>query len=237
MKHILNNILQEDKQRILEQHSGGMVINTSSFKRLLESKLGDIKLLVMEGPSGDTPTVTTNTTPGDPSQSTVDLSTDYVTLKTALATYNSTFQDIMGVDPGLFLKASSDAPSQILLTSNTRQSQSGQGSSGNNFVLKYDIPTSVLTRRIATNPVKFNTLTLDGNSIGAGGGGIWSYGLTADLMKKDKKVKQVKAAANVVGAALATFFIKVQTSVPKKYVITKDSTYGHSELVFNPPTI
>jgi hypothetical protein len=48
MKHILNNISQEEKQTILEQHSGGKFIDTSSFKRLLESKLGDVKPLVME---------------------------------------------------------------------------------------------------------------------------------------------------------------------------------------------
>lgn len=56
MKHILNNISQEEKQTILEQHSGGKIIDTSSFKRLLESKLGDVKPLVMEQVTGDTQT-------------------------------------------------------------------------------------------------------------------------------------------------------------------------------------
>ena len=48
MKHLLNNLSSEEKSRILEQHSGGKSIDTSKFKRLLESKLGDAKPLVME---------------------------------------------------------------------------------------------------------------------------------------------------------------------------------------------
>jgi hypothetical protein len=55
MKHLLNNLSQEEKNRILEQHSGGKIIDTSKFKRLLESKLGDSKPLVMEQqPAGST---------------------------------------------------------------------------------------------------------------------------------------------------------------------------------------
>lgn len=56
MKHILNNISQEEKQRILEQHSGGKTIDTSKFRQLLESKLGNVKPLVMEQVTGDTQT-------------------------------------------------------------------------------------------------------------------------------------------------------------------------------------
>jgi hypothetical protein len=48
MKHILNDLSNEEKQRILEQHTGGKTIYTSKFKMLLESKLGDTKPLVME---------------------------------------------------------------------------------------------------------------------------------------------------------------------------------------------
>ena len=48
MKHILNNLSSEEKSRILEQHSGGKSIDTSNFKRLLESKLGNVKPLVNE---------------------------------------------------------------------------------------------------------------------------------------------------------------------------------------------
>lgn len=56
MKHILNNISQEEKQRILKQHSGGKTIDTSKFRQLLESKLGEVKPLVMEQVTGDTQT-------------------------------------------------------------------------------------------------------------------------------------------------------------------------------------
>jgi len=48
MKHILNDISQEEKNRILEQHTGGKTIDTSKFKVLLESSLGDVKTLVSE---------------------------------------------------------------------------------------------------------------------------------------------------------------------------------------------
>lgn len=48
MKHILNNIDQFEKQRILEQHSGGMTINNKKFLKLLESKLGNVKPLLNE---------------------------------------------------------------------------------------------------------------------------------------------------------------------------------------------
>jgi hypothetical protein len=48
MKHILNDISQEEKNRILEQHTGGKTIDTSKFKMLLESSLGDVKTLVSE---------------------------------------------------------------------------------------------------------------------------------------------------------------------------------------------
>jgi hypothetical protein len=54
MKHLLNNLSQEEKNRILEQHSGGKIIDTTRFKALLESKLGDSKPLVMELVTGDT---------------------------------------------------------------------------------------------------------------------------------------------------------------------------------------
>jgi hypothetical protein len=43
MKNLLNNISQEEKNRILEMHSGGMKVMTENFNKLLGSKLGDAK--------------------------------------------------------------------------------------------------------------------------------------------------------------------------------------------------
>lgn len=43
MKHILNNISEEEKNAIREQHTGGMKLNTEKFKKLLETKQGDVK--------------------------------------------------------------------------------------------------------------------------------------------------------------------------------------------------
>ena len=48
MKHILNNLSEQEKNAIREQHTGGMKIMTENFHRLLGSKLGDVKPLVNE---------------------------------------------------------------------------------------------------------------------------------------------------------------------------------------------
>lgn len=48
MKHLLNNLSEEEKNRIREQHEGGMKVNTEKFKSLLESKLGNAKPLLSE---------------------------------------------------------------------------------------------------------------------------------------------------------------------------------------------
>jgi hypothetical protein len=48
MKHILNNISEEEKNAIREQHTGGMKLNTKKFKQLLETKQGDVKPLLTE---------------------------------------------------------------------------------------------------------------------------------------------------------------------------------------------
>ena len=48
MKHILNNLSNEEKNRIREQHEGGMKVESPKFKKLMESKLGNSKPLVSE---------------------------------------------------------------------------------------------------------------------------------------------------------------------------------------------
>ena len=48
MKHILNNLSEQEKNAIREQHTGGMKVMTENFHRLLGSKLGDVKPLVSE---------------------------------------------------------------------------------------------------------------------------------------------------------------------------------------------
>ena len=62
MKHILNNLSNEEKNSIREQHTGGMKVMTESFSRLLNAKLGNAKPLVNEqaetkvaGPIGAAP--------------------------------------------------------------------------------------------------------------------------------------------------------------------------------------
>ena len=48
MKHILNNMSEEEKNSIREQHSGGMKLQNEKFKLMVEKKLGDVKPLVIE---------------------------------------------------------------------------------------------------------------------------------------------------------------------------------------------
>ena len=48
MRHILNNLTEEEKNSIREQHTGGMKVMTENFSKLLNSKLGDSKPIVKE---------------------------------------------------------------------------------------------------------------------------------------------------------------------------------------------
>ena len=48
MKHLFNNISEEEKNRIREQHTGGMKIATDKFKKLVETKQGNVKLYLNE---------------------------------------------------------------------------------------------------------------------------------------------------------------------------------------------
>ena len=48
MKHILNDLSEEEKNSIREQHTGGMKVMTESFSKLINSKLGDVQPLVNE---------------------------------------------------------------------------------------------------------------------------------------------------------------------------------------------
>ena len=48
MKHILNNLTEQEKSAIREQHTGGMKVMTENFSKLTNSKLGDSKPLVSE---------------------------------------------------------------------------------------------------------------------------------------------------------------------------------------------
>ena len=48
MKHLLNNLSEEEKNSIRGQHTGGMQVNNGRFNSLLENKLGNSKPLVSE---------------------------------------------------------------------------------------------------------------------------------------------------------------------------------------------
>jgi len=48
MKHLLNNLSEEEKNSIREQHTGGMNLMIENFKKLISSKSGDVKPLVNE---------------------------------------------------------------------------------------------------------------------------------------------------------------------------------------------
>lgn len=43
MKHLLNNLSDEEKNTIREQHQGGMKLSIDNFKKLVETKSGEVK--------------------------------------------------------------------------------------------------------------------------------------------------------------------------------------------------
>ena len=89
MKHILNDLSNEEKNSIREQHSGGMRVVTENFSRLLNSKLGDSKPLVAEqavAPTTSPETTTSATTPpkssGIPGFTWAEDTTSWLTINT-----------------------------------------------------------------------------------------------------------------------------------------------------------
>jgi peptidoglycan hydrolase-like protein with peptidoglycan-binding domain len=48
MKHLLNDLSEEEKNRIREQHTGGKKIVIENFDKLVNTKLGDTKPLLSE---------------------------------------------------------------------------------------------------------------------------------------------------------------------------------------------
>lgn len=57
MKHILNEMSEEEKNSIRGQHTGGKNIDTTKFKKLMESKLGNTKPLISEQGIESTPSM------------------------------------------------------------------------------------------------------------------------------------------------------------------------------------
>ena len=48
MKHLMNDLSAEEKNRILGQYNNSFIIDTSKFNKLMESKSGDVKPLINE---------------------------------------------------------------------------------------------------------------------------------------------------------------------------------------------
>jgi hypothetical protein len=48
MKHILNDLTEEEKNAIREQHTGGMKVMNENFSKLVNTKLGDVKPMINE---------------------------------------------------------------------------------------------------------------------------------------------------------------------------------------------
>ena len=48
MKHLLNNLTEEEKNSIRSQHTGGMNVVTENFSKLISTKSGDVKLFLKE---------------------------------------------------------------------------------------------------------------------------------------------------------------------------------------------
>lgn len=48
MKHLLNNLTEEEKNSIREQHTGGKKIVIENFSKLINTKSGDVKTYLGE---------------------------------------------------------------------------------------------------------------------------------------------------------------------------------------------
>jgi hypothetical protein len=48
MKHLLNDLSEEEKNRIREQHTGGKKIMIENFNQLLNKKLGEVNTIVKD---------------------------------------------------------------------------------------------------------------------------------------------------------------------------------------------
>lgn len=48
MKHLLNDLSEEERNNIREQHAGGMKVSNARFNTLLETKSGDVKPFISE---------------------------------------------------------------------------------------------------------------------------------------------------------------------------------------------
>ena len=64
MKHLLNNLSEEEKNNIRQKHKGGLKVTTENFKRLVDTKSGLVKPLVNEqsetSGTTETPEIVTN---------------------------------------------------------------------------------------------------------------------------------------------------------------------------------
>ena len=59
MKHLLNNISEEEKNSILEQHTGGMKIFNENFNKMVNKKLGHVSLYEQAETTDDSSTFST----------------------------------------------------------------------------------------------------------------------------------------------------------------------------------
>ena len=48
MKHLLNNLSEEEKNSIREQHTGGMNVVSENFSKLINARLGDVRNYINE---------------------------------------------------------------------------------------------------------------------------------------------------------------------------------------------
>jgi hypothetical protein len=48
MKHLLNNLTEDEKNSIRGQHTGGMNVVTENFSKLINTKSGNVKLFLNE---------------------------------------------------------------------------------------------------------------------------------------------------------------------------------------------
>lgn len=123
MKHLLNDLSNEEKNRIREQYEGGMSVDNSRFKKLMESKLGNVKPLISEDLSSLMKDI--STTLGNDIENNKSLGCESLkpTIKNILSNLDENEED----KPMITTVCTSDEPIKMLKSALSILSTSNQG--------------------------------------------------------------------------------------------------------------
>jgi hypothetical protein len=123
MKHLLNDLSNEEKNRIREQYEGGMSVDNSRFKKLMESKLGNVKPLISEDLSSLMKDISTTLGNDIENNKSLDCESLKPTIKNILSNLDENEED----KPMITTVCTSDEPIKMLKSALSILSTSNQG--------------------------------------------------------------------------------------------------------------